>query len=143
MRMNSVILLVGVPASGKSWVTSQLTGRYTVVEQDDFIDRQDHYAPAIAEAATESSRAVIANAPFGTSELVESLKEWGCEVEMVFLLEDEVVLQARWDERGTPDRARKSHLSRQRTYAARATELGAFAGTSAEVLEHLAGKVPA
>jgi broad-specificity NMP kinase len=141
--VNRVILLVGVPASGKTWVTSQLTDRYTVVEQDDFIDREGEYALAIAEAAGEGSRAVIANAPFGTSELFASLVERGCEVEMVFLLEDEVVLQARWDERGTLDRARKSHLSRQRTYAARAAELGAFAGTSPEALEHLMGKVPA
>jgi broad-specificity NMP kinase len=137
--MSKVILLAGVPASGKSWVTSQLADRYAVVEQDDFIGHEVDYAPAIAEAAARF-RPVIANAPFGTSELVATLEEIGIQVELVFILEDEDVLEARWDERGTPERARKSHRSRQRTYAARARELSAFAGTSAEVLEHLAGK---
>lgn len=130
------ILLVGVPAVGKSWITRQLAGRYTVVEHDDFIGREADYAPAVARAARASQLPVVANTPFGMSDLVVALEAHGCQVEPVFVIERDEVVSARYQMReGKP--IPKGHLTRQRTYEKRAAELGAFAGTASEVLQRL------
>lgn len=129
------ILLVGIPGVGKTTITRQLAHAYTVVEHDDFIGREADYAPAVARAA-RADRPVIANTPFGMSELMLQLEAFGCEVEPVFVIEPDEVVAARYAARdGKP--IPKGHLTRQTTYAARAREVGAFAGTADQVLQHL------
>jgi hypothetical protein len=134
--MSKVILLVGVPGVGKSTITRQLGDRYIIAEHDNFIGREADYAPAVARLAHGNDRPVVANTPFGMTDLVAALEVLGCQVEPVFVIERDEVVSARYQMReGRP--IPKGHLSRQRTYAARARETGAFAGTADEVLQHL------
>jgi hypothetical protein len=134
--MMKAYLLVGVPCSGKSTITSQLGGRYVVVEKDDFIGREGDYASAVARAARESKVPVVANTPFGMSDLVIQLEAHGLEVEPVFIIEPEDVIVSRYVQR-EGRRLPARHLALQLTYARRARELGAFAGTAAEALHYL------
>lgn len=134
--MSKAILLVGVPCSGKSTAQHQVRAHYFVVDKDTFIGREDEYPAAVARAAAVSSRPVVANSPFGYSDLVVALEAHGLDVELIFIIEPDDVLARRYEERegrAIPPR----HLSLQKTYAKRAREHGAFFGTSAEVIEHL------
>lgn len=135
-----VYLLVGCPGSGKSWVTDQLRGTFTVVEHDDYMDRSNEYPDAVVAAAWTSLSPVIANTPFGVSKLQETLEQNALKVIPVFIIEPDAVVTERYEAReGRP--ISKGHLTRQRTYFERALELGAFHGGSQEVLDYLSSQV--
>jgi gluconate kinase len=137
MSTKKVILLVGVPCSGKSWITSQLHDEFTVMEQDDFIGQS--YFNVVREALKHSQKPIITNTPFGMSELMASLEQAGAEVEPVYVIDHPDTLQARYmarNQRALP----QGHLTRQLTYMDRAKDTGAFWGTSEQVLKHLRSK---
>lgn len=134
---SKVYLLVGVPGVGKSWVAEQLKDRFDYVRHDDFIGAHaSAYVDQIFERSITAGKPVLAEAPFSVSQTKEPLEEYGVDVVPVFILEDEEVLSRRYESR---DGAAipTGHLTRQRTYASRASEWGSFRGTSAETLEHL------
>lgn len=132
--MQTVILLVGTPGVGKSWVAAQLRNKYNVLEHDNF--KHGGYADAIVNAAKLGKKPVLANTPFGMSSIVAALTDAGITVVPVFIVEaDNVVAQRYMQREGKP--IPKGHVTRQRTYLERAKALGAFVGTSSEVLEYL------
>lgn len=129
-----MVLLVGVPCSGKSWVTSQLTDKYVVVEHDDYRDLKAYVAAIVAVSGER--KPVLANTPFGVTDLLTSLQSQGLSVEPVFIIESENVLKARYSLReGKP--IPQGHLTRQNTYKARAEAYTAFVATSQEVFTYL------
>lgn len=134
-----VILLVGVPATGKSWASDQLGEHFEHVPHDSYIGAPaDAYVNAIAERAKTAKKPVLCEAPFSVSQTRAPLEAKGFRVTPVFLEEKEDVLRSRWKERGMSEASTiQGHLSRQRTYRARAIELNAYIGTSTEVLTYL------
>lgn len=137
--MNRIYLIAGVPAAGKSWALEQLTELFEYVHHDLYIGMTgEAYFDAIKRAAETATRPLLVEAPFSISQTKDPLEEAGFEVVPVFILADPEELERRWDDRGeVSEKTRKGHLSRQRTYQARAEEWGAFQGTSEEVLEYL------
>lgn len=136
-----VYLVVGVPSSGKSWVCEQLREKFEYVRHDDHQD--GGYVDAIL--ADRGEKPVLCETPFSISQIMEPLLAAGRKVIPVFVIEEPQVLidryQRRQEEKGTPPENQKpipsGHLTRQKTYADRARAHSAFAGTSAQVLEHL------
>lgn len=130
-----IILLVGVPASGKSTVAKSLEDRFTYVANDDHIGG-DRYLRAVTHAARVASQPVLCETPFSMT-IVRDLQDAGFEVDPVFIIENEPVLLRRWAERNTPYTAQKGHITRQGTFLARAKAMGAYVGTSSQVIEYL------
>jgi adenylate kinase family enzyme len=137
--MKTIFLLVGVPAAGKSWVSERLSGKYEYVHHDLFIGMAgDAYVKAILERARGATKPLLGEAPFSVSQIKEPLERAGLKVVPVFIHADEKELHRRWDGRGNvSDSTRKGHLTRQQTYAERARALGAFRGSSSDVLSYL------
>lgn len=136
-----VIILAGVPASGKSWVINQLKHShamyYDIVQNDDWIGRD--YAGEVARVAGASLNAkpVLCEAPFSVSDLKNALEDRGFTTFPKFIIETPEILIGRWTKRATPERIWKGHLTRQKTFLQRAKDWGVFNGTSAEMLKHL------
>ena len=131
--MKTVFLVVGVPGSGKTWVCKQLAHKFAYVPHDDHDERE---YPEVLFAETSETKPVLGEIPFGLSKIHAELVAKGAHVVPVFILEDESTLKRRYQTReGKPILA--GHLSRQKTYRVRASELGAFTGTAAEVLSFL------
>lgn len=137
--MLKIFLVIGVPSSGKSWVCEQLSDLFHYVPNDDYIG--EDYGAALIKAAHVAALPVLAEAPFGISELKERLEAEEIEVVPVFIIEEDDILAERYEAREHRE-IPKGHLSRQRTYVTRAEEYGAFSGTSEEVLEHLRTLTP-
>lgn len=134
--MAKIHLLVGVPASGKSWVTDKLKEKFNVIEHDTYKLKPQYIAALLSAAASKESRPILANTPFGMSEILEALQVRGHQVNPVFILEHPDTLQTRYKAREGKD-IPKGHLTRQQTYAQRADETQSFKGTSDQVLKHL------
>jgi hypothetical protein len=134
-----IILVVGVPCAGKSWVCEQLDGLYSYVRHDDHIGGD--YVAAIRGRTLLTTKPVLAETPFSMSQIVEPLQARGLEVKPVFIIEHPDELRARYLAReGKPIPA--GHLSRQKTYEQRSKDTGAFRGNSAAVLEYLKRRAP-
>lgn len=129
-----VYLLVGCPGVGKTWVSDQLKTQFNVLEHDEF--KEEGYYKAIADAARHGDKPVLANTPFGVSRLTTNIESLGPSVIPVFIIEEDEVVTQRYESR-SGKKILPGHLTRQRTYLRRARDLGAFVGTSSEVLEHL------
>lgn len=135
--MKTVYLIVGVPGSGKSTICQNLADKFTYVPHDDYNER---IYPSILLTNTTSEKPVLGEIPFGLSKIQESLEEQDVKVIPVFLFESEATLLDRWKARGLSNPSTiKGHLTRQRTYRERAEQLGAFAGSSDQVLLYLQG----
>lgn len=134
---NKVYLVIGCPASGKTWVCEQLKKEFAYVPHDVFIGKPaDSYVEFVKDFAKKSSRPMLMEAPFSISQLKEPLERAGMTVICVFIQEDHNVIAARYSKRDKKQ-IPKGHLVRQDTYAARARQWGSFSGTTNEVLEHL------
>lgn len=134
--MAKIHLLVGVPASGKSWVSDQLKDKYEVIEHDLYRLKPAYISALLSAASKGSNKPILANTPFGMSEIQASLVANGHKVNPVFILESPDTLQTRYKARAGQD-IPKGHLTRQETYRQRADETKAFKGTSQDVLNHL------
>lgn len=139
--MDEVIILVGSPASGKTWVTDQLKDHYHIVENDDYIGQPKfNYEDAIIDATKSQSLPVIGNSPFGISGLMEYLSGRGVKAVPIFVIEPAEVLKRRYWEREGKELPR-GHITRQFTYQERARDLKAFSGGSEAVLNHLRSRL--
>ncbi len=132
----AIILLCGVPASGKTWVMRQLAHKFELVEHDHFIGyATGHLAGFVAEKA-RGPRPVLIDCPFAERTFKESLEALGLEVYPFFIVEPPEVIAQRYAVR-EGKMASQATLSRAVSIASRAAEWGAPAGTSDETLEHL------
>jgi hypothetical protein len=130
--MNEVLILVGAPGSGKTWVSDQLKDIFDVVEHDNY---KSGYCYVLAKRAL-GEKPVLGNTPFGLSDIMKSLLMHGVKCIPVFVIESDHVVSERYEKR--EGRAiPQGHITRQQSYIARAKELNAFKGTSTQVLEHL------
>lgn len=134
--MAVVYLLVGVPSSGKTWVSDQVKDKYEVIEHDLYKLKPQYISALLSAASKGSTKPILANTPFGMSEIQESLQARGHTVKPLFIIEKPDTLRGRYLAREGKE-IPKGHLTRQETYIQRAQEQGAFSGTSADVLNHL------
>jgi uridine kinase len=132
----AVILLCGVPASGKTWVMKRLKDKFTLVTNDDYIAHGKNYLADVVEHAARSDKPVVVDCPFGEREFKSVLESRGLEVYPFFIVETPDVVAQRYQVReGKP--ASKSTLTRAASIADRALEWNAPRGTSEEILAHL------
>lgn len=128
-----IYLIVGVPGSGKTWVSNKLEDKFTLVKHDDYIKKD--YARALYEADGQN-KPVLGELPFSISEVTDKLTKRGCEIKHIFIIEDEKLLADRYKAR-EGRLIPQGHLTRQTTYKQRAIDLKAFIGTSEQALNHL------
>jgi predicted kinase len=132
--MSKVIMLCGVPGSGKTWVIRQLGDKFHHVSHDDIPTREKLVRHCYAAAA--GPRPVIVDCPFAERLLRDELEAAGLHVVPVFIVEPPHVVAARYLKReGKP--ATKATITRAETIKDRAAEWGAQWGTSAEILDYL------
>lgn len=130
-----IFILVGSPGVGKTWVSDQLKDKYQVIEHDRFSDKKQ-YIKELSRSAQSGDRPILANTPFGLSEIMNSLQDQRISVKPVFIIESNHILRNRYMSRERKE-IPTGHLTRQQTYLDRAKELRAFVGTSEQVLKHL------
>lgn len=135
--MQKIYLIIGVPGSGKSWTSSKLGDKFEVMAHDEYLDT--NYPAMLIKAACMLSKPIVGELPFGITETIEYLTESGADIEPVFIVERDAVLVSRYQEREGRT-IPKGHLTRQKTYVDRAEAMGAFMGTSKEVLDYLKSK---
>lgn len=132
----AVILLCGVPASGKTWVMKRLKDKFKTVQNDDYISHGKSYLAEVVEQAARGTQPVIVDCPFGEREFKAALEAKGLEVYPFFIVETPLVIAQRYQVReGKP--ASKATLTRADSIGARAAEWDVPRGTSDEILEHL------
>jgi hypothetical protein len=141
--VNQIYLVVGVPASGKSWVCDQLKDSFHYVHHDGFIYLKNPaaYLTEVRKASLTATKPMLIEAPF-SMKIMGDLRVLGYEVTPVFIIEKPDVLKQRYTQRGRHEaNIIQGHLTRQQTFTDRAHEQAAFMGNSAEVLEHLKGLI--
>lgn len=132
--MQKVILLCGVPGSGKTWVAKQLEDKYNYVPNDEFIDA-NHFGH-IVDACRNSQKPVLADCPFAERALRDRLEAKGIAVTPVFIVERAQVVKKRYEAREKKPFP-KQFLTRAINIEDRVHEWHCFGGTSDEVLKHL------
>jgi hypothetical protein len=128
-----IYMVIGCPGAGKSWVCNQLVDKYEYIAHDDYKHAEKYLQVILTR---KGARPLLIETPFSISKLKDPLETAGHHVVPVFIIEDAATVSARYAARENKP-IPQSHLTRQTTYAHRAAEWGAFAGTSTEVLEHL------
>lgn len=136
--MRKIILIAGVPGSGKTWVTDQLTNEYEVMKHDDYINH--NYVNAIIREARNEGKPILIETPFSISQIIEPIQKVRLKVEVVCIIEDESVLEDRYMKREFTI-IPMGHLTRNQTYYDRAQDKGYFYGPSESVLKHLKTQV--
>lgn len=131
--MTDVILVIGVPGSGKTWVCQQLSDRFTYVPRD---DDSDNHAERLIAAARKPGGPVISEVPFGERELVAELERVGLEVTPIFLVEETEIIAERYEVRESKPLS-TAHRARAANMKNKAQEWGAWSGTADEAVEHL------
>lgn len=133
--MQKIYLLAGCPGVGKSWLTRQLLGKFIPIEHDEFRFNEAQYVPALIKAAS-GSKPVVANTPFGVSEMMSDIDRAGGVCVPIFVVASEDTVKRQYFDREGKN-IPPGHLTRQKTYMKRAHNLGAFMGDSGQVLAHL------
>ena len=141
-----IFLLIGVPGSGKTWVTSRLGDDFILSHHDAWLGHAAQprvYVNETIKLWEKADRPVLAEAPFSVSQIKDPLEKAGAKVIPVIIVEDKRVLADRY--KNDPKRDGKDippgHLTRMDTYLRRASEYNAFVGNSSEVLEYLKRQV--
>lgn len=140
--MKTIYMLVGVPASGKSWVAEHLLAQFDYLAHDDYINTGlgSYLNDIVRLSKWTDNKPILIETPFSMSRILEPLDDHGLKVIPVFIIEKPEVLTKRYEDReGKP--YNKGNISRQQTYLNRALEGNYFIGNSDEVLQHLKGKV--
>jgi len=129
----SVIMVCGVPGSGKSWVCEQLKDKFTYVSHDDYIGKSLVDATI---AATADGKTVLIDCPFAERVLRDELIKRGVTVKPYFIVEPLTVVEARYlkrDGKALP----KASATRASTIVNRAVEWGSPYGKSDVILKAL------
>lgn len=129
-----VILLCGVPGSGKTYVASQLTSKYNYQEQDD-IHPNEFYDKIIYEASM-GNKPVLLTCPFNERAIREKLEHKGLEVVPVFIVETPEVVKERYYKR-EGKYPKPNVVTRATTIMNKVKEWDASFGTSEAILEYL------
>lgn len=132
-----VYMVVGCPGSGKSWVCNQIKDHFTFVHHDAYIGMEGGtYVKEILKEAQTAKKPLLIEAPFSISQIADPLKAQGFNIHYAFIQEHPLTISTRYLDR-EKKKIPQGHLTRQETYLKRAKELGAFHGTSRQVMDHL------
>jgi gluconate kinase len=131
--MQSVYLICGVPASGKSWVCRQLMDKFAYVPHDQYYNS---HVSIVSMTANLSGKPVITECPFAERETKEALEKNGIKVIPLFVIESPEVINARYQKRENKPLP-KNTLTRASTILNRAVEWKAIHGTSQQILTKL------
>lgn len=131
--MFDIILICGVPGSGKTWVCEQLADSYRYVPQSDHF--KNHFETLVKTARTPGET-IITEVPFGERDLRDKLLAADLTVRVVFVVESIEVLVDRYYHREKRPLSQSS-ITRADHINQRALEWNCFAGTSQQVLDHL------
>jgi 2-phosphoglycerate kinase len=138
-----IYMIVGVPGSGKTWITNQIADKFEFCHHDGYIGhirQPEAYVDGILEKAENARKPILVEAPFSISQIKEPLEQNGYKVTPVYIIEKpEVIAMRYWKREGKV--IPKGHLTRLNTYAQRAAASRGFTGTANEVLEYLKSKV--
>lgn len=126
-----VILLGGLPASGKTWVCEQLP-QMRYVRNDDYMKAVQRLIATIRTQA--QTKPVITDCPFGISERRKMLQAEGLQVKPYFIYETPTVLWRRYQTRAHKPLKFEYFDYRAPLIKERAQEWKAPIGTSSEIL---------
>jgi len=129
-----IYVLVGVPASGKSWVCSQLREQYHHLAHDEYA--RDAYVAALKSAA-QGNRPILAEAPFNAADLVAKLRMSAIPTEQILVTAPLNTITARYYERNGKDYPANFRTNHGR-YEADSSRFW-FSGTSSQVVDKLKG----
>lgn len=134
----TIYLLVGAPASGKTWVCNQLEDKFHLIHHDGYIylKQPGAYVKDILKQAPDAKKPVLIEAPFSMTQTTEPLERAGYKIEPVFIIEDENTHSSRYLKR-EKKKIPQGHITRTQTYLKRAKDGNHFYGNSSEVLEHM------
>jgi hypothetical protein len=140
-----IVLLVGCPGSGKTWVANQLQDLYDHLPHDDYQDSIARYIKDISRlvrlsgiynAGAEQPKPILIETPFSVSKIVGPLAELGLYPTCVYIVDNKALVEERYYRREGKT-IPLGHLTRMDTYESRAQEQGAFYGPPDKVLAHL------
>lgn len=94
--MRKIIVLVGVPASGKTYVCDRVGAHYTALRHDGYV--RGAYIRAIEKAA-QGPKPVLAEAPFNAAAMISELQADGFVVEQWLVTGDLDQIKARYAQR--------------------------------------------
>lgn len=131
-------LLIGVPGSGKTWIMNKLRSQFYCISHDDFTlaGLGDLIPKEVSMTALTSSRPLLLDCPFGEDALYEALTRQGIPVVPLVIVEAPGIIKTRYEARERMMCPQK-HLTRAGNMKAKADRIGAFSGTSEEVLAQL------
>ena len=134
--MPKVILLTGVPCSGKSYTCEQLADEYQHIPHDSH--NRPSYTKAILEAARTGTKNILAEAPFNAASLVSTLRSRGIDVNEHLVTTDLSTIVSRYFKRtgkGYPSNFVTNHTR----YEADKSSRFASKGTSSDLIKLLKG----
>lgn len=128
-----VVMVCGVPASGKSWVCEQMAEAGWDYVKHDYMQPNNHQR--IADEAAKFKQVII-DCPYAERALRELLESKGMKVSPYFIVEDPWEVKRREFMRSGRE-SKKNVMTRAKTIVNRAMEWGSPTGTSSEILEML------
>jgi len=150
---NTIILVCGVQATGKSWLCRQLTGHYHYIAHDRCwvhpnatpeTGDDPHWVPGatsthlqtLVNKAWDSELPILTEVPFAERKLKNDLIDHGLKVIQVFVVDEPETILTRYFEREGKELP-GGVLIRNNSMREKAIAQGDFFGNSNEVLEHL------
>ncbi len=136
-----LVLLCGVPGSGKTWVIDHIKPKYVHLDHDKIANhtRTTDAVRGIVNGAlmlASSPKPIILDCPFAERVLRDKLCQADFKVTPIFIVEHPDTIMARYYHR-EGKAATPATITRARTIVERATEWKAMTGTSYEILEYL------
>lgn len=135
---DKVYIVCGPSGIGKSWVCNQLKNKFNYLSHDEH--EVDEYADAIYEAAQDSTKPILGDAPFRTSDLIRDLRSRGLKTEAIYIVEPESTWVSRMIEREGPQGLTPRRIKQFHHLKSRAEQFGDFVGSSLDVLSYLNSK---
>ena len=134
--MQKVILLCGVPGSGKSWVFERLGDKFAKIHNDHYIGLPMENIVNRAKGLARGTLPVIMDCPFDERERRKALEAEGLTVVPLVIVEKPNVVRMRYEARELKE-CSQATLTRAARMVDKALEWNAKYGTSEWVLKYL------
>lgn len=137
-KQQPVYLVIGVPGSGKTWVSRKVAHKTHYIPHDLHTDDQ---FDVIMARLPDSDRPIITESPFMEKVIRRQLLDAGVDVRPYLVWENQETVQRRYEEReGRP--IPQMHLTRVKNIKARAEEWEIPIGSSEEIAKMLDRAIP-